>query len=137
MKVQGTSDIPNIPPASLGMHRAVCCQVVDRGLVNTQYGTKHKGWFIFQVEELIEGTDSDFDGKRKEVRIGFNNTLARRSTLRAALLCGLKSHGMATRQNQDVSISHPAVYICVSTLPNDLNSKRVSKDSLSHLVICF
>lgn len=85
MKVKGTSDTPNIPPASLGLHRGVCCEVYDRGLVDTKHGRKHKGWFVFQVEELIDLEGTDYHGKRKEVRVPFNLTLGKKSTLRQVL----------------------------------------------------
>lgn len=85
------SDFPNIPPAKLGAHNAVLCEVYDRGQVQDKSfggksGTRHKAWLIFQVEELITGTGGDFDGKRKEVRITFNvGTLDPRSTIRQVL----------------------------------------------------
>lgn len=61
-----------IPPPSQGIHNAVCVEIYDRGLQDTPWGKKRSGWIVFQIEELIEGTESDFDGHRKEVRVPFN-----------------------------------------------------------------
>lgn len=85
--VKGSGDFPNIPPATLGAHNAVCCEVYDRGVVkDSTWGDKRKGWLVFQLEEVIQGTGTDFDGMRREVRYSFNLTgLGPKSTIRKAL----------------------------------------------------
>lgn len=52
-----------------GIHPAVCCEFLDLGIVETKWGKKPKGAWIFQVNEL------DDDGKRKEVKCKFNLTV--------------------------------------------------------------
>jgi hypothetical protein len=81
IKSQGQS----YEPASKGLHRAVCAEVYDRGIVDGKFGKKHKGWFVFQVEETVSDAESDFYGQRKEVRVSFNATLDPRGTLRQVL----------------------------------------------------
>ena len=49
-----------------GIHPAVCCEFVDLGIVETKWGKKPKGAWVFQVAEL------DDDGKRKEIKCKFN-----------------------------------------------------------------
>lgn len=71
-----------IPPAAIGEHNAVCCEVYDRGMQDTKFGKKRQIWIVWQVEERIEGTGNpDFDGKRKEIRRLYNWTLGEDSNL--------------------------------------------------------
>ena len=51
---------------SRGLQPAVCCEFKDLGIVDTPYGKKPKGMWIFQVAE------EDKDGRRKEIRCKFN-----------------------------------------------------------------
>ena len=51
---------------SKGTHPAVCCEFVDLGKVETNWGRKHKGMWVFQVDETEE------NGRRKEVYCKFN-----------------------------------------------------------------
>lgn len=53
-------------PVSKGLHPAICCEFLDLGIVDTRYGKKHKGAWVFQVDER------DDEGKRKEIRCKFN-----------------------------------------------------------------
>jgi hypothetical protein len=43
-------------PASEGLHAAVCCDVVDRGIQETPWGKKHKCQISWQIEELNPDT---------------------------------------------------------------------------------
>lgn len=52
-----------------GIHPAVCCEYLDLGIVETRWGKKPKGAWVFQVQE------TDEDGRRKEVKCKFNLTL--------------------------------------------------------------
>ena len=61
--------IGNFSLITKGMHPAVCCEFLDLGIVETQYGKKPKGAWVFQVDEL------DDDGQRKEIRCKFNMTV--------------------------------------------------------------
>lgn len=54
---------------SPGFHPAVCCEFKDLGIVETRYGKKPKGMWVFQVDE------EDQDGRRKEIRCKFNLTV--------------------------------------------------------------
>lgn len=74
-----------IDPPKIGAHHAVCCEVYDRGIMKTDFGPKRKVWLVFRVNEIIEGTDSEFDGKYKEVRVNCNLALGPRTTLRKHL----------------------------------------------------
>ena len=51
---------------SRGLQPAVCCEFKDLGIVDTPYGKKPKGMWVFQVAE------EDCDGRRKEIRCRFN-----------------------------------------------------------------
>jgi|GEM_PF-6639508 len=68
----GPSEYAKIPPPKVGAHHAVCAEVFDRGLVKTENGDQRKIWLVFQVQELIQDSGTDLDGKRKEVRISAN-----------------------------------------------------------------
>ena len=49
-----------------GLHPAICCEFIDLGTVDTRWGKKHKGAWVFQVDEREE------NGKRKEIRCSYN-----------------------------------------------------------------
>ena len=65
-----------------GLHAAVCCDVVDLGLVDTQFGQKHKVELRWQLEEAIE---SDRGLIRPVVRQRFTNSLHEKAKLRGVL----------------------------------------------------
>jgi len=74
-----------------GLHQAVCCDVVDLGLVKTEWGEKPKVRVIFQLAifdedgaELYNPDITDAD-KRFEVRRDFGLSLAEKSLLRPFL----------------------------------------------------
>jgi hypothetical protein len=66
-------------PAPIGFHRAICCDVVDLGMVQGQYGTKHKVRIIWQTEALMP------DGKPYLVDQRYTLSLDERSNLRRDL----------------------------------------------------
>lgn len=73
-----------------GLHQSVCVDVVDLGLVKTEWGEKPKVRLVFQLVLLDEdGTEElcpDFDPpKRYEVRRDFGLSLSEKSALRPFL----------------------------------------------------
>lgn len=66
-------------PAPPGLHRAICCDVVDLGMVQSQYGTKHKVRVIWQTETAMP------DGKPFLVDQRYTLSLDERSNLRRDL----------------------------------------------------
>ena len=68
---------PMTDPAPEGLYPGVCVQVVDLGLVDTQWGTKHKCEIVFQIQEVNPKTS-----KRFEVSQKFNAVLTVGSSLR-------------------------------------------------------
>jgi hypothetical protein len=70
--ITGSED-SQFEPASEDIHDAVLCEFKDLGVVDTPYGDKHQGLFVFQVEE-----ENDLEN-RKEVRFFFNMTLGTES----------------------------------------------------------
>lgn len=66
-------------PAPEGLHSAVCCDVVDLGMVDSQWGKKHKVAIYWQIEEAQE------DGRRFLVIARFSLTLHEKSRLRPTL----------------------------------------------------
>ncbi len=69
----------NFVPAPDGVHEAVCVDVVDLGMVDTQFGAKHKIKFVFEIAELMENKKRFTIGQR------FNVSMHKKSTLRAFL----------------------------------------------------
>lgn len=47
-------------PAPEGLHSAVCCDVVDLGIVESQWGSAHKVQIRWQLEEKDAKTDKPF-----------------------------------------------------------------------------
>ena len=47
-------------PAPEGLHRAVCVDVVDLGMLETDFGRKHKVMLSWQLEERMDGTGKPF-----------------------------------------------------------------------------
>lgn len=70
------------PVAPEGLHPAACCDVVDLGLVDTQFGQKHKVEIRWQLEEAIE---SEKGLIRPIVRQRFTNSLHEKAKLRGVL----------------------------------------------------
>ena len=74
---------PNIIPAPAGSHSAVCCDVVDIGVVEVKYRDKttsqHKIRIVWQIDE-----DRD-DGKPFQVSKRYTLSLHEKSTLRKDL----------------------------------------------------
>lgn len=78
-------------PAPEGLHLAVCCDVIDLGLVKTEWGDKPKVRLVFQLglfnEDGTEQFSPDFpdDDQRYQVRRDFGLSLSEKSTLRPFL----------------------------------------------------
>lgn len=68
-------------PCPEGLFHAVCCDVIDKGLVETQYGKKFKVMVVWQVDE----ENPDNDDKRYTVRQMFTNSDNEKAKLRLAL----------------------------------------------------
>lgn len=67
-------------PCPEGTHLAVCCDVVEKGMVDTQWGPKEKVQLRWEIAEI-----QDDEGRPFLVMQQFNLTLAEGSTLRARL----------------------------------------------------
>lgn len=71
-------------PAPVGAHQAVCVDIVDLGLVDTEYDKKktqkHMVNLVWQINEINDET-----GKRFIVRRRFTASLHEKATLRAVL----------------------------------------------------
>ena len=63
-------------PAPEGLHQAVCVDVVDLGMVTSQYGEKHKVRLVWQIEEVDER------GKRFLVMQQYTLSLNEKAVLR-------------------------------------------------------
>lgn len=74
-----------------GLHCAVCCDVVDLGEVQTEWGMKNRVRLIFQLaifkeDGVEEELNHDFDPPRRfEVRRDFGLSLSEKSALRPFL----------------------------------------------------
>lgn len=66
-------------PVSEGVHSAVLGDVVDKGIVETSFGPKHKIMFVWLTDE------ADENGGTKFVFQSFNASLHEKSTLRPAV----------------------------------------------------
>jgi hypothetical protein len=62
-------------PAPTGLHLGVCVDVVDKGDVETSYGTKPMVVLVWEIDKLME------DGKRFTVRRMYHATLHPKSSL--------------------------------------------------------
>jgi hypothetical protein len=74
--------IPNAPKfkaAPEGVFEAICVDVVDLGIVSSNYGPKHKLKVAWEIEEKME------DGRPFIVSQRYTATLGKQSNLRAAL----------------------------------------------------
>lgn len=96
---------------SKGLQPAVCCEYKDLGMVDTKYGKKPKGMWIFQVAETGE------NGKRKEIRCKFNlavGTVSKPSKVQK--LMGKwrgQSYSQAELENGDVDPERPVGLPCL------------------------
>ena len=63
-------------PAPQGVHRAICCDVVDRGLVAGKFGEKHQVRIVWQLETLMD------DGRPYLIDRNYTLSLDERSALR-------------------------------------------------------
>ena len=70
----------NYTPAPEGLHHAVCVDVIDLGILQTNWGDKHKVRVVFQIEDENQET-----GRRFEVRKQYNLSLHEKATLRKDL----------------------------------------------------
>jgi hypothetical protein len=66
-------------PAPEGLHQAICCDVVDLGMVTGQYGTKPKVRIIWEIKELMA------DNRRFTVSQTYTATLHEKSKLHKLL----------------------------------------------------
>lgn len=66
-------------PCPVGLHRAVCCDVVDKGLVPTPWGEKHKVQLRWQTEKRRE------DGKPYMIFGSYTLSLHEKANLRGTL----------------------------------------------------
>lgn len=66
-------------PAPAGLHQAVCVDVHDLGMVQTEFGTRHKVAIIWVIDQL------DDAGKPHEARKVFGFSLSTKARLRSDL----------------------------------------------------
>jgi hypothetical protein len=67
-------------PAPEGLHHAVCVDVIDLGVLQTNWGDKHKVRIVWQIEEQHPETQQRFT-----VRKQYNLSLHEKATLRKDL----------------------------------------------------
>ena len=67
-------------PAPAGMHRAVCCDVIDLGLQLTAWGEQYRLRMVFEIDVVDPAT-----GRRFTVSKSFRNTMHSKSRLRQDL----------------------------------------------------
>lgn len=70
----------NFTPCPEGLHHAVCVDVIDLGVLQTNWGDKHKVRVVWQIEDENQET-----GRRFEVRKQYNLSLHEKATLRKDL----------------------------------------------------
>lgn len=70
---------PRYENAPEGLHPAVCCDVIDLGIVKTQFGDKHMVRLVWQIEATNK------DGRRFTPGRQFTASLDRRANLRKVL----------------------------------------------------
>lgn len=75
----------NFVPAPEGSHAAVCCDVVDVGLKETQYGEKYKLRLCFQLEATMPETGKPFIVSKNFNINPSGNSLHEKSTIRKFL----------------------------------------------------
>lgn len=69
----------NYEPVPEGLYAAVCCDVIDKGLQETQYGAKHKVQIRWQIDHLRE------DGKPALAMATYTVSLSEKASLRKVL----------------------------------------------------
>ncbi len=69
----------NFTPAPEGTHQAVCVDIIDNGMIETQWGKKHKVTIRWQVNEKME------DGKPFIVQKRYTASLNEKAVLRHEL----------------------------------------------------
>jgi hypothetical protein len=69
----------NFTPCPAGIHQAVCCDVVDLGMVDGTYGAKHLVSLVFQVNEPMD------DGRPFLVQGRYTLSLNEKANLRKVL----------------------------------------------------
>lgn len=81
MVSQGESQ--TLAPAPEGLHQAVCVDVVDRGMVETQFGVKHKVDVTWQVVPFDDdgGEERDEEGHRFQVMQRYTASLHEKALL--------------------------------------------------------
>lgn len=52
-------------PAPQGLHNAVCCDVQDLGIEQSQFGPRHRLQIVWQIEAINPNTGKRFEVKRK------------------------------------------------------------------------
>lgn len=62
-----------------GLFQAVCCDVIDLGMLETKWGKKHKVRFRWQIDER------DDNRKRFQIQQSFTNSLHEKASLRGML----------------------------------------------------
>lgn len=70
-------------PAPEGLHQAVCVDVHDEGIKETQWGDKHKVLLVWQLEVREETPE----GRRHEARGYYTLSLSEKANLRIHLEC--------------------------------------------------
>jgi hypothetical protein len=80
MAIMARGKSKDFTPAPEGLHRAVCVDVVDLGMLETDFGKKHKVYISWQLEERMEGV-----GKPYLVSKRYTLSLHRKSALRPDL----------------------------------------------------
>lgn len=68
-------------PAPEGLYQAVCVDVIDRGLMQTTWGQKHKVYLVWQLDLERDETA----GTRYDIRKSYTLSLSEKATLRRDL----------------------------------------------------
>ena len=80
MSIIASEPKSSFQPAPEGLHQAVCCDVVDLGLIETSFGEKHTVKIAWQLEGINEAT-----GKPYLVSARYTLSLHEKSKLRQHL----------------------------------------------------
>jgi hypothetical protein len=81
-------------PAPEGLHQAVCCDVVDKGLQETGWGKKHKIQIRWQTEALMD------DGLPYLIISSYTNSLDPKSSLHK-LIKGWRGKGFTKQEIEE------------------------------------
>ncbi len=74
----------NFAPAPQGVQNGVCVDVVDLGMVSSQYGEKHKLRIVWEIDRLMT-EEGPMQGKRFLVMKTYGASLGKKSILRKDL----------------------------------------------------